>query len=346
MSHLIKPGLQWQKILKRLGNIDKTSVYYDPSYIALYKKEGDEVEAFVHEDGDDFFFFPFLKKPIPHHPSVYDIQTVYGYGGPLASNNNPEFLKSCWTELQSTASNHGIIAGLMRFHPLLETHHYIDPDTVTLFQNFDVVCIDLSKPYDQIFATYSKDNRRRLRNAQETNIKVQTETSAGAWKTFHDIYEKRMDNLEAHESYFFDSAYFDGLREMGENQARLYLTYQNSTVIGGLIALLSAQYGSIHLTASDDHFLDLSPNNVLVDAAVQDIKAAGKSWLIYGGGRTPDPEDPLLKFKKHFSPVTKKQYLGSCVFHAEKYQEICQTWEAQNPDKIERYKNYCLKYRY
>ena len=112
---------EWHDILERVPESD---VYFLPEYHRVYELNGEGMaRAFVAWEGDDLLFYPFLVRPIEKigHESIpqsyYDIETVYGYSGPLATNNNPEFLERAWKSFSVWCANEHVVAEFIRFHP-------------------------------------------------------------------------------------------------------------------------------------------------------------------------------------------------------------------------------------
>ena len=91
----------WRHIL---GNYPTADSYFLQEYHQAYELNGDGVaRAFVARSGDSILFYPFLVRPIiMEHSGIgdsqyYDIETVYGYTGPLCNVNDSWFLSQAWT---------------------------------------------------------------------------------------------------------------------------------------------------------------------------------------------------------------------------------------------------------
>ena len=48
------------------------------------------------------------------------LRLLTGYGGPICNVNNESFWVAALRSLSQEFSNHGCVAGFVRFHPLLE----------------------------------------------------------------------------------------------------------------------------------------------------------------------------------------------------------------------------------
>ncbi|MFZ8281143.1 hypothetical protein ACO1KQ_14480, partial [Staphylococcus aureus] len=82
---------------------------------------------YVHTDGGGRLLYPFRLRPITHvgaeaaRPGICDIETVYGYTGPLANGAAPDFLERAWRGFAQWVRDQGVVSEFCRFHPLLET---------------------------------------------------------------------------------------------------------------------------------------------------------------------------------------------------------------------------------
>src|SRR5437870_1422825 len=108
---------QWNRYFQFFAPQD-VDVYFKEEYVKLYAANGDQGQCFVYQNNKDVFLFPFIKRAIPSYAngSYFDFETAYGYGGPLANTRDPQFLKEALDAFASTALDHHIVAGLVRFH--------------------------------------------------------------------------------------------------------------------------------------------------------------------------------------------------------------------------------------
>ena len=77
-----------------------------------------------------------------------------------------------------------------------------------------------------------------------------------------------------------------------------------------------------------------------------ELKKRGVELFHLGGGTTSDENDSLFAFKKKFSPSLYGFYIGKVIFNHEFYSSICEKWEAENPEKAQRYGRFLLRYKY
>jgi lipid II:glycine glycyltransferase (peptidoglycan interpeptide bridge formation enzyme) len=98
-----------------------------------------------------------------------------------------------------------------------------------------------------------------------------------------------------------------------------------------------------HLGASEARYLDSGVNNLLHHTAALQAQAAGCRWFHLGGGRTPDPEDSLLRFKASFSKDRLPFLTGRQVHNQPSYNALCAAWMRQS--QAVRKPNYFMLYR-
>lgn len=324
-------------------------IYFDSGYVSLYAGGGEsgEVEAYCYEANGNRFFLPYLKAPIPGFPGLWDFQSAYGYGGPLATSDEASFLDAAWTAFMQEAGDRGGICGLLRFHPLLNTERFAAPP-VTVISDRDTVWLDLHRPAEEVYAEYSKENRRKLRKASREGVTAEAASGPDALSTFCELYGGRMSELGARPDYLFGRTYFNSIAGLGPEAYRVYLCREaRGELIGGALILLSPRFVHYHLSASREESFHLAPNNVLRDRVIQDYLGGTRSAIHFGGGLTGDPKDSLLAFKQNFSRQTCRFHIGTCVLNAERYGAVCTDWqERTDPDRQARFGRFVLRYRY
>lgn len=85
---------QWHDQLSFFASKGLGDICFLPEYVNLYAKGNSVAEAFIYEEGGERFFFPYLKSRVNEAFSqneLYDLETAYGYGGPLATTEEKSF---------------------------------------------------------------------------------------------------------------------------------------------------------------------------------------------------------------------------------------------------------------
>src|ERR1039458_8383092 len=118
---------EWNGLLQRLAHSD---VYFTAEYHLAHELNGDgKALAFVAEDGKRTLFHPFLIRLIPEfdlHDEWHDIESVYGYSGPLSTTNDRKFLAEAWGAFSDWCQQQNVVAEFIRFHPLLDNKESLE----------------------------------------------------------------------------------------------------------------------------------------------------------------------------------------------------------------------------
>lgn len=339
----------WNSALERLSASGGRDIYFQLPYISLYRKTESEVEAYIYEEGGEVFFLPYLKYPIPsqYAEECFDIESAYGYGGPLSTSREPEFLKRAWQDFFEYAASAKIIAGFLRFHSLLRNEALAQAADVpgVQFSN-TVVTLTLNKSKDAIIKDYSENTRTRVRKAERLGVAVTKGETSAFIKRFQGLYYKTMDQLNAREDYYFSDGYFAAIGTELKGSFKVYLAQVNGEDIGGALVLFSKDYISYHLSANLKEARAFEPATLLRHSVIMDALESSKQAILFGGGKTADPKDSLFVFKKGFSKETAEFYVGKLVFDRERYKAVCEQWAKLNPEKIKTYGAYFLRYKF
>lgn len=339
---------EWSDYLSRLPE-HMQDVYFSPEYYEVYEKNGDgKAYCFIYEDEEKIGLYPFLMNKINDlgydlDDDYYDIQGAYGYNGVVYSSDDPEFIKKFYSEFNDFCKENNIVAEFTRFHPILKNHNFSE-SYLNVIYNRQTVYFDLTNGYDSIFSNYGRQLRRVLKNAVQNNITVKVfENDPEYITTFIEMYSETMNKVSAEKYYHFSYDYFINL--INNNQVIQIVVLKDDLPIASSLCLLGKSMFHGHLAASKKEYLSLHPNEVLFDAQVRYGLEKNKRICHIGGGRTTDPHDSLLQFKKHLSKTLNNFYIGTKVYKVEVYNYLINQWEKQNSELIAAYQNNFLKYR-
>src|SRR5439155_16485764 len=114
---------RWAATARRLGG----DVYHLPAFHRVHEVDGQgTAQALIAEEGKESLLHPFMLRRIDRVGSealdrvAYDLETVNGYTGPLATTDDPAFLRGVWEGFHEWCVDRGVVAEFVRFHPLLE----------------------------------------------------------------------------------------------------------------------------------------------------------------------------------------------------------------------------------
>lgn len=297
--------------------------------------------------------YPFFIKKITGYAEVlkqdyYDIQTSYGYGGVISNNYNQTFIEQFYKKFNSFCLDNNIIAEFVRFHPLIKNNKFSE-NYMDVILDRETVALDLQKSFDDIWLNeYSSKNRNMIRKAEKLgySIEIISTPTKSEIERFIDIYEYSMKMANADEFYFFDREFFFNTFKYLKDIAFLFNVKSfGSEVVCSAIFFHYKNYFNYHLSGRTEK-ADNSVNNFLLNEAVKFAQKKGAKVFHFGGGRSKSSDDSLLKFKSNFSKTKLPFYIGKKIHNKEVYDEVIRQWEFKNPDKLDKYKNYLLKYRY
>lgn len=322
----LKEKSEWNRYVK---DFDEYDSYYCSEYLEpFFNVENANICLLNFENKDFKICYPVLIKDISHDlkfknilpcNQFFDIETPYGYGGPLVKNSNKEHIELFFATLQEWAKNNNIISQFFRFHPLLENHKHFEgfSDLVTFKKT---VYIDL-KDKDIIYTNLNDKCRNMIKKATKNNIVIEINNSKFAQEKFIELYEKTMNRNNASEYYFFNNIFFKDLFTTLGHNCNLFNAVYNGEIISSAIILEENSNLHYHLSAANREYMKFGANNLLLyKVAIYGAEKGYKSFHLGGG---VEAEDGLFIFKKSFNKNGLKDfYIGRNIFDLEKYEYL------------------------
>lgn len=307
-------------------------IYYQRAYSSLYE-QGCRYFEYTYQEGEYYSKFTALKHRISRVAGVevqeelYDLETPYGYGGPLSNSDDPAFLQRAFNAYRSHCQQQHIVCEFIRFHPfnrLAEKNTLFDMH----FAERQVVLVDLEQSSEERRQHYSKTTRNIVKNATK-NLTVQNE--GVPLSEFMSMYYDTMQKNTASDFFYFKEPYFEALMQLQGVSLLAVQKEQKYASIGFFIC--SNELAHYHLSANNQALAKDNGNYLLLDAAFEYAKTQGCRYMMLGGGRTSLPEDSLFKFKSKFSPLNKTFYIAGLDFLPEKRHQLNQLWLQQNQQR-------------
>ncbi len=214
MNTTIKEADYWNDYLCQIPE-GKQDIYFTEEYLKLYENESSKVKCFIYQEEDKLFLFPYLKREIICEtlPQQYfDIESQYGYGGPICNSKDIIFLKKATDELIDSCAKQNIVCGFIRFHPVLNNHLFIVGNENIYFDRKTVV-IDLELTINEIWENqiHSK-HRNEIRKAEKNGLEFIVDKDFKYLPEFILLYNKRMEKLSADSYYYFDKGYYNKIK--------------------------------------------------------------------------------------------------------------------------------------
>jgi hypothetical protein len=324
------PG--WADALERLPAAD---VYHAASYHRLAEANGEgRALAFIVRAGDAMLFHPFLRRPIERvgeetiDGSWSDLESAYGYGGPLATTDDPDFLTRAWQEFDRWCAQERVVAEFVRFNPLLHNERFIGTDT-RVVDDRETVVVDLTGGADALWERYPAVQRNMIRKARKTGLQARVVDADAGMGEFRAVYEETMRRVGADLYYGFSDGYFNTLvTELG-SCARVVEVRESGRVAAACVLLLGRKTLHYHLSGSRSQAASLGATNLMLHEAATWGCRQGLLRFHVGGGRTSAPDDSLLRFKRSLSHERVVFRTGQRVHDRERYDELCSAWLRQ-----------------
>lgn len=339
----------WNDTVK---SFKKWDVYYTHEYAFSFKIHGDgEPLLLLYEDEVDNsrFCYVVMKNDISEAEcfknaiekgKYYDIETPYGYGGPLTDNVISKQAEETFKkEMYAYCQNNNIVSQFVRFHPLLENYNLMDNYFETRYLR-DTIYMDTSS-VETIWRNIESKNRNMIRKAQKNGVSIEI-ASIGENKDFIQLYNQTMKKNQASDYYFFEEDYFSYLKQMKEEACIFYAMYEGKP-ISAAIMFYNDKYMHYHLSGSDIEYRNLASSNLLLYEAAVWASEKGIEKFHLGGGMYPD--DSLFGFKKQFNRNDRTKFVvGRTIFMTEKYNELMSI-RKELDEQFDMYNSNLIQYR-
>lgn len=342
----------WHGLLERVP-AGLRDIYFRPEYAALHCfDEGSRALLFAYERGPELWLYPFLLQPIepiggvPAHGEWFDIESPYGYGGPLASTEDREFLDHAHRAFAGWCIEAKVVAEFVRLHPLLRTERWVDPQMELVYDR-ETVSLDL-KGFDRLALAelpFDKMTRYMLRRAEGLEVSFEACPSEETFGQFVRLYEETMRRLGADDYYYFSEDYFSGLRRLVCARGCMLAARDEGECAAAALFLKGETRLHYHLSASHPERRPPGATNRLIYEAARLGSREGLDALHLGGGITTAEDDSLLKFKRRMGTSAHAFYIGRRIHSPAVYAALKEAWARAYPSLIHRYGGRLLCYR-
>lgn len=311
------------------------SSYLHPHYVWAdsQREEGLSPLVFVFRKDKNVLYYAFHLSQVPEQ-DFFDIQSPYGYGGPISNTQDMDFLRHAWDSFHHWCEKSSILAEFVRFHPLIANNRFFSGD---ICYDRNTVWIDTSKA--DPLSSYTTRARTAIRKAKKNGLVTEWWPREEFLPVFQKLYHDHMQALGADRYYFFPERYFQSLTDW--EHARLAVCSFEKDIVGAAIFLDGPIQMEYHLSATTALGRTLCATNLMIHEAVLMAREAGHHMLHLGGGTDKDPNNPLLHFKLSFSSLMAKFCTGKRIHLPDQYQSLKKMWEKNN----DRIANRVLFYR-
>lgn len=307
----------------------------------MYLDDESELFEFEYNDAEKNIVFTSIKKPIKRvagiaiTDEIYDLETPYGYGGPISNCMDDIFLEKAFLAYRAHCQKENIVCEFMRIHPF---NTLSNRSNMFDFNACDrqVVIVDLSLSTEERRKKYSKTTRNILRNIQNELVIDHSEANT---ESFCTLYAQTMRNNNAEAFYYFSKKYFKQLLNI--NNIELLQIKKNTNILSSGFFMHGKDIAHYHLSANNEAFKNEHANYLLLDAAFDIAKNKGCRWMLIGGGRTTLSDDSLLAFKAKFSDTQLPFHIAGLTFLPTIKDKLNAMWLRENSaHEITRFQQY------
>lgn len=341
---------KWKEALSLLHE-NLQDIYFYPEYVGMHRFiKGTKALMFIYQEGKNVWLYPFLLQPIdskkfPLNGGFYfDIETAYGYGGPLTNCKDQVFLFSANDQFTGWCKEINVVAEFIRFHPLINNQDWIDQKVAIEFDretvSLNLENLDIDNP------PFNGKVRNIIKRAGKANVKVDLYDADKYFNEFIRLYYATLERIDADVYYLFNDEYFSELSKLVKNYGYLVGATLDGVWVGTALFLKGKRILHYHLSATDPDNRIPGVTNVLIFKAIELGVSESLDALHLGGGNSGDPKDSLLKFKKKMGNNVNKFYIGKRIHDNDIYFQLKNRWELNYPDLKENFNNRFLCYRF
>jgi|GEM_PF-876089 len=324
----------WDGLLEAVAD----DVYHRAGY-HRFAEETEHAKAFLavirESRGRRGLLWPYLLRPTADIPELADagssdVDSVYGYPGPLAWGCRPDepFIQEAVRALVGVWRSQGAVSAFTRFHPVLGNVLFganlpapgpAGSDAIVLIG--ETVAIDLRLDDATAVAGYSKTLRQEIASARRAGITTRLDEDWSTLDTFGDLYRETMIRAGATITYFFSNDDLRRLKVALGAELHLFVAEMDGRIASACLFTEHRSIVQAHLVGSNDEFRAWSPFKLLLDDVRGWSRRRGNEVLHLGGGRG-GRDDSLLAFKRRFSPRRHRFSIGRWVLDPAAYTRL------------------------
>lgn len=328
----------WIRVLEGCGAYD---CYHLPGYHLLSEpQENGTGLLFVYREASATAAWPLVLREIAAveglegaGADLRDMTSVYGYPGPVW-NTEASFTRGFFARFQDAllhaAGELNVVSMFSRMNPVLRNAERFGGSGVTERMG-ETVSVDLTIPEEMQLRGYRHDHRTNIRRALRNGCMVQHDEAMEHFDAFIALYHDTMTRVSAGTRYFFDRAYFEGLRTALAGQLQLFVAIAEETPCAAGLFIRTGRIVQYHLSGSSALGLKYAGSKLVIDAARRWGAAAGAQVLHLGGG-VGSQEDSLFHFKSGFSHLRHDFMVWKKILRPDIYRELVRVRAEQYPD--------------
>jgi predicted N-acyltransferase len=285
---------EWDDLLARL---DVNDVYLRREYLESASLLGQGKPVFLHlRATGGSVVFPALVREASEGYS--DVGTPMGYGGPIASGDDPP-VAEFFEDYERWCAANRVVATFVRFHPVLANQRLAEGRWHVEQIGHSIGWRLADRGPEELVAGMEPHHRRVVRKARAAGVEVAAEIEAGELDGFVALYRETMRRRDASPFYFFSNEYWLHLATKLEDALVRFDAYSDGELAASILCLASPPLLHYHLGASSERGQSLGANHVLFCETAAWAAEHGFTCFHLGGG-VGGFEDSLYEFKRRF----------------------------------------------
>ncbi len=307
-------------------------IYFKEKYGKLYEDiEKGTLEIFDFELEQGHVRNMFIKREIPvkiDGQSYYDLITPYGYGGPIIEScqdqgKKEQLIMAYYEAFKAYCRENRIVSEFIRFHPIFENHNDFSKIYDVKF-NRKTVGTKLNTKDGPFMYDFKKECRRQIRKAIRNGATFEIIEKPDNLEQFKRLYYQTMERNKALAYYYFDDSYFDAIIRDFKDEFILVNAFLDGKTVASKLCFISDQFIHCHLSGNLSEYFEYSPGYILEYATALWGSENNYTYIHHGGGRSNDPDDKLLQFKKNFGRHTEFDFFrGQKIWNPLIYKALC-----------------------
>jgi hypothetical protein len=313
-------------------------VYYRAGYVQAYEAAGHgRAAALVVDVGGGRAFIPVLLRSLSElsfatDASAFDAITAYGYGGLLLLDGLKELSVSqarmLVDNLRSWSTESHLVSLLVRLHPLLRQTEWINggvDDACSLHDFGPTIALQTCQWNESVncVSTLGKGRRTDLSVARR-NLEVtwmsQRANREEDLHTLFNLYQDRMDQIDAAVFYHFPPTYYSVLAERLKDRFDIAIAWLGGEAVGGAVFMADRRFAHYHLSATNELGRTNKAMTLLINEAVLWARRRGCEYLHLGGGSRG--KESLFAFKKSFGGEVFRYSFMTLILDSERYSAL------------------------
>jgi len=261
---------------------------YEPIFLAAVDEKTDEVLSLL---------LSVRIRVSEKLPDRFSSRAVI-YGGILHKDDAPDSLKELLKAYDEMAKSKGLFTEVRNLNETSNIRQTLEQQGYKYEEHLNYL-IDLQKPPDEIFGSFSENRKRNIKKAIKKGVDVEVITKEKEISIFYEILRETYSRIKVPlPDISLFQAMFDELESQG--MLKLLLAKWNNSYICAVTLFVYKKTIFYWYAGTKNNFFSLSPNELLVWYAIKWGAENGYHTFDFGGAGKPNEEYGVREFKKRF----------------------------------------------